>query len=253
MDHAENGIVDHDLDDRNVIPACSGKFIHVHAEASVTRNIDNRFARPCGLYAQRRTQPVSHGSQAARSEQLSGFFVAEILSRPHLVLADLSDDPCIPVCQAIDLFHDKRTGETVLIIVQRKLLCCFQTLGKPRRGLFLLQKQIEPLEDFVAVADHTDIHLDILIDLCRIYIDMDNLRSFRKLLCVPDHAVGESASYCHKQITAGYTQVRRFGPVHPEHAQIPFVTSVETALAHERIAHRSLDRIHHLLQFFGAA
>ncbi len=53
------------LNDRNIVSACSCKFIHVHSEASITCNIDTDLIRIAHLRTYYSAKTISHGSKAA--------------------------------------------------------------------------------------------------------------------------------------------------------------------------------------------
>ena len=115
-------VVDHNLDDRNIVSAGCCQFIQIHTETSVSGNIDTDLIRSAGLCTDAGPQPIAHRPETAGRKESSGLRILIILRRPHLMLSHIRGDHCLSLCQPVDLLYDIRTGQTALIVSQRILL-----------------------------------------------------------------------------------------------------------------------------------
>ena len=84
---------------------------------------------------------------------------------------------------------------------------------------------------------------DIFINLCGIYINMQNFCIFRKFRSISCYTITETCSCYNQQITFGNTKVGALRSMHSYHAGIKLVISVKGAFSHQGICHRSLDSV----------
>ena len=112
-------IVDDYLNDGNVVSARCGKFVHIHSEASVTRDIDTNLIRLADLRTDTCTKAVSHGSETAGGKEGARLCIPIILCRPHLMLSDICRNQCLTVCNPINFFYNVRPGKNILIVIKR--------------------------------------------------------------------------------------------------------------------------------------
>ena len=67
--------------------------------------------------------------------------------------------------------------------------------------------RVHAFQHFLDIANHTAVHHNIFIDFRRVYIYLDNLRIFRKGLCISHDTVTKPGAYGNQQITVGNSQV----------------------------------------------
>ena len=207
MHHAQHVIVHDDLDDRNIRPRCGRQLIQIHAEAAVPGDIDHRLVRHRALDAEGRPQSVSHRAESAGGEELMRLLVMEVLRRPHLILSDLRDNACVVLRQLLNLLHDERTGQAILIVMERKFRRKLLTVADPFLMVRLLDQRVEPDQNLPHISDHTGIDFDVLVDLRRIDIELDDLRILCKQPRIADDTVREPGSDREQKIAAGDRQV----------------------------------------------
>ena len=246
--HPQDRVVEHHLNDADIVPACGRQLIHVHPETAVPGNVHDNLVRQRRLHADGCSQAVAHRAEAAGSKQLPGLLIAIILCRPHLVLSHFRDDLCISLRQPVDLLHDEGAGQPSFIIPERIQPCQLHALLYPLLMILRADQRIEALEHFIAVSGNAHIHLDILVDLSRVDIDLNDPGLLRKGTRVADDPVREPAAHRNQQVAVGYRQVRRLRAVHPQHAKIQRVIAVKRALSHQRITDRRVQVVRQLLQ-----
>ena len=120
-------VVDDQFDHRDIVTGSCSNLVHVHTEAAVTCNVDDRLILAAHFSANRSAQAVSHGSQSAGSKESSRLTVFIILGSPHLVLSNLGYDHSVPAGHFIYSLDNERTGQYVLVIAQR--IHIFHTLN----------------------------------------------------------------------------------------------------------------------------
>ena len=98
-------VIEHYLNHRNIISHQRGYFIHIHAEASVSRHVDDRFIRTAAFCSHGGAQSVSHGSQPSGSDQRSGNRIFKILGRPHLMLSHIGTDQGISARNTVNFLY----------------------------------------------------------------------------------------------------------------------------------------------------
>ncbi len=164
-------------------------------------------------------------------------FVFIILCRPHLMLSNLGTDERIALGQLVDLFHDIRTGQTVLddsgagtclSCAQCWLIHSSWFIGS-RRALNL-RRTI--LTSPITLASS----VDIFVDLRRIDIDLKNLCIACKLVRIAGNTVTEAGAYHDQEITLTHPKVGCLGSVHTEHTGIKVISSVKCTLSHQESA-----------------
>ena len=107
-DHSEYMVIDNHFNQRKLLSGCCCKFIHIHAETSVSRNIDHLLIRICSLCTNCSAKTIPHRTKTSGCQQGSWFTVFKILCSPHLMLTDFRDHNGI-FCHLIDLCDHKRT------------------------------------------------------------------------------------------------------------------------------------------------
>ena len=234
-------IVDDNLNDWNIVTGCRCKFIHIHTETAITCNIDDRFIRSCSLCSQSCAKAVSHRSQSTRSQKLTRLAVFIILCCPHLMLANLSGDDRITFGHTVDLFYHIRSCQAIQIVFQREFQLQFFNMLYPLFVVILTDHRIEALQYFLHIADHTGCGSDILVDLCRIYIDLQHLGILCKFCRITKYTITETGTYRNQKIAVSYTKVCIFGSMHTQHTCIQRMFSGKCSFTHQSVTYRRID------------
>ncbi len=174
-----------------------------------------------------------------------------VLSGPHLMLTDLRTDNRIPFGRLVNLFHDIRACQSLFVIFQREPDFQVINKGAPFFVIFLLKKGIQSFQNFFYIPDHTCGHQNIFIDLCRVYVDLQDFCMGCKTGGIPEHPVTETRSNGHQQITFGYAKIGVLGAMHAQHSGIEGMFSAESTFSHQRIAHRSIQLLRKHKQLLG--
>ena len=90
--------------------------------------------------------------------------------------------------------------------------------------------------------------MDVLIDLCLVNVNLQNLRLCRKLLRASRDAIGKARADHHEQIAVRNRVVRSLGAVHADHARVEPVVLVEGSLSHQGAADRRIKLMGKALQ-----
>ena len=246
-------VIDHHLYNGNIVAACRCKFIHVHTETSVSRNVDAQLIRLSKLGPDTGPQAIAHGSQAAGGKKSAWLRVAVILRRPHLMLSHIRGYQRLSMRHFVNGFHDIRTGQTGIVVFQRVFRFQFGNLLHPFAVFLLCKPFIQILQYPFQIPHKTHISPDIFIDFRRICIHMDNIGIFRKFFGISDHTVRKPGAKGNQQVTAAYSQIGCFGPVHANHTGITLTPAIKSTFPHQRIAYRRIDQLrkfrHFLISF----
>ena len=98
--HAQALVVENELLHRQAVLYSSSHLLHVHQPGGFAGNVDHQRVRMCHLRADRGWEAITHGAEAAGGHKPVWILKAQILRRPHLVLADLGGDIAITaLCQ----------------------------------------------------------------------------------------------------------------------------------------------------------
>src|SRR3546814_11567095 len=80
--------------------------LDVHQDRRLACNVDDKRIGVADLRADRGRQAIAHGAEAAGGQPFVGAFKAEMLRRPHLMLADLRSEErrvgkeCVSTCRS---------------------------------------------------------------------------------------------------------------------------------------------------------
>ena len=105
------------------------------------------------------------------------------------MLSHVRRDDGVAAGYPVDLFHNVRTGERPLVIVQRIFplqfcdMCHPLFMGLP--GKLFVQLR----EHFLQIPHKRNVCLDVFVDLRRIHVDMQHLRVLREFLRISHHPV----------------------------------------------------------------
>ena len=190
--HAQNAVVNNDLDQGQMLPHSRRDLIHVHAEAAVAGNVDYLLVRAADLRSDSRSQTITHSSQSAGSQKLARAMKAVILGRPHLVLSHFRHNNSVSLRLLTDLLDQIGAGEPGLVIGQRKALFGLFHFPLPVRVLTRLQEAIQCHKNFSDISNDIRIDHNILVNLGGIDIDVENFSVPGKGLGISDHTIRET-------------------------------------------------------------
>ena len=106
------------------------------------------------------------------------------------------------------------------------------------------------LQDCFNITYYPKIDHDILIHLCRINVNLKNLRIFCKCCSISGYTVTESCSCYDQKITFTYSKVRCLCSMHSEHSGISLISSRESSFPHQRICYRCIYLLCKFIKFF---
>ena len=89
--HTENLVVKNHGYYRQIIADCGARLIHIHMERAVARDMYNSPIGERNLGANCRSVAVAHSAETAACQKRTRIGMLQILSRPHLVLADIGN------------------------------------------------------------------------------------------------------------------------------------------------------------------
>ena len=111
------------------------------------------------------------------------------------MLSHLSDNDRVALGHLIDRLYDKRSGEHVLVITQRIHILHALNMRNPLIMVNGVKACVELAQDYLHIADDAGIHLNVLIDLSRVDIQLEYLCIPGKLGSIAGHAVTEPGSH----------------------------------------------------------
>lgn len=232
--HSKYMVIDDNLDDRNVISRSRSDLIHIHTETAVTGDIDHRFIRAANLCSDCSSKTISHRTKTAGGQKLMGLLIFIILGSPHLMLSDFCDDQGISFCDPVKLFHHIGCSQTCRIVFQRELILIALDVFYPfLMGIFFHFRK-ETFQHFFYITDNRSVYYHVLIDLCRIHIDLKDFGIFCKFGYFSYHTVTETGADDDQKVTVRHTKVGSLGSVHTDHTtgeSLP-VWENEKALGH---------------------
>ena len=169
----------------------------------------------------------------------------QVLHRPHLVLADARrpDDVARP---AVSSWSVSRTScgfsaSPLDAVAERELVPPVGELAQPRLGTGQSARRVECAqlacevgEHLLERADHGDVRLAELSDLCGVDVEVDDRRARRERRELARHAVVEAGADRDEEVALVQAPVRPLRAVHAGPAEVELVRLGERALAHER-------------------
>ncbi len=236
-DHAQYLIVEDDGDDGQLVADCGTGLIEVHMEGAVAGEHDHPLVpAQCHLCADGGTVAKAHGAQAAAGDEAPALGVADVLCRPHLVLAHVGDVYGLGAALVADLADDLM-GHQAGGIGHRVVILCLPLADHLHPvGMFLLLNHGEhPLQHVSGVTHDGEVNIHILAHLAGVDIDLDNGGVLCKRFGVQGHTVGEAGTHCQQNVTVGYSPVGGVAAMHTHHADVHGVAVGHDACGHQGI------------------
>lgn len=233
--HAEAPVVDNERDDGQFEPCNRVELVARHLDAAVAGHVNEAAvfavvelcAHGCG-------QAEAHRAKAARSQPRARLLDGEVQRGPHLMLADVSRIGVFFTLRALaDLMHGPRHGQAVLVVIVGIGFAPFVNLRPPvcqARVCLVLHQQRK--NDF-HIAGKAETVGDVLIDFCRVNVDVNELRVLRVLVEVAGLTVRKAAADSNDEVGRANCVVRGFFAVHAGKAQGLRMGARNGAKAHE--------------------
>ena len=169
------------------------------------------------------------------------------------MLAHIGDDDGVALCDLPHLFNDKLRLDSAFLhdVGERVFFLPSLDSFQPVAGLALLDDLVELSEYILHVADDRDIHLDVLMDGARVYVDMNDPGLRREGGDLPRDAVIETGADSDNQVRIHDGVVGVECPVHAEHPERQLVSFGECPQPRECRGHRYPRFCGERLQFPG--
>ena len=206
----------------------------------------------CHLGTDGRTIAEAHGAQAAAGDEAAALGVADVLGRPHLVLAHVGDIHGLGAALAAHLADDLM-GHQAGGVGHGVVILCLPLPDHlhPVRVLCLLDEGEHPPQHIGGIAHDGQIHIHILAQLAGVDIDLDDGGIFGKGLGVQGHAVGKAGAQCDQHIAVGHGPVGGVAAVHADHADVHGVAVGHDACSHQGVGGRDLRFVDQIPQGAG--
>ena len=167
------------------------------------------------------------------------------------MLTDVCDDDRIVLCELVELFDDHGTGQPVFVVEKRIFGLHLANLLHPLVVVLRHELFVEIVQDILQVSDDGLMHFDILIDLCGIDINVDDLGAGRKLIGISDHAVRKARAHRNQKVAFTDAEIGSLGAVHTDHAGIVGIMPVKSTFSHQCVAHGCINEFHKFLELFA--
>ena len=256
--HTEAFVVQDELFHRQVELHRGAQFLHVHQPRRLTRHIDHQRVRMAHLHADGRRKAVAHRAQTPGGHPAVRVLKAEILRRPHLVLAHFGTNVAvvIPGQRLKPLQRVLRLdGLALLLEVQAVDRFPFLDLRPPlgHGGLVrLATARLPDLENVFEhvghIADNRNVGLDHLVDRRRIDVDMRLFRFGAERIEPSGDAVVKPGANVDHQIAIVHRHVGLIETVHAQHAHPVLARGRVGAKAHKGRRDRKARCLHQLAQ-----
>ena len=122
-----------------------------------------------------------------------------------------------------------------MIISQRIFGFHLLDMLDPLRMLFFWDHFQKSAENFSYISDHRRIYHNILIDFCRIDIDLQDLCLFCKGLGISCDTITETCAQNDQKVALCHTEVGSLSSMHTEHACIQRILSGKSSLTHQTV------------------
>ena len=252
--HAKHLIVEDDRDDGQLVADSSAGFVEVHVEGAVAGEHDHPLvAAQRHLCADGCAVTEAHGAEAAAGDEAAALGVADVLCRPHLVLAHIGDVDRLGAALVADLADDLM-GHQAGGVGYRVVILCLPLVDHlhPVGMLFLLDHREHGVQHIGGVAHDGKVNIHVLAQLAGVDVDLDDGRILGEGLGVQGHTVGEAGTHRNKDITVGHRPVRGVAAVHTHHADVHRVAVRHDACGHQGISGRDLSLFQKVTQGLAA-
>ena len=206
--------------------------------------------RHANLCTDCRTIAITHGTQAAGGQEGTRLAPSGELCCPHLMLSNICCYNVILAQQLIDLAHQLVRTKDSIIILRLVIHTSLPVLDLflPRRMVCTMNQRHQRFQYVICITDNAVRNADILIDLRRVDIHLDNLCAGCKITHLGCHTVRETGTQCNNQIRLVYCPAGGNPAMHTNQAQIQRVCRIQCANAHQGMACRHIGTMHKLAE-----
>ncbi len=176
----------------------------------------------------------------------------EELGGPDLVLADLGDHESAFRQNLLKRLEDLLAPLVLAFDPDRKpFFVGIHLIHPPIGGNLLVDSSVELLQNDPDIPDDSDGGGDVLVDLRRVHIDVDNVCSPGERGRFADDPVAEARADHNQQVAHRDDHVGDLRPVHSDHPRIACAGRRNRSDPHHRSAHRSIDLFDELGKLFA--
>ena len=165
----------------------------------------------------------------------------EVLNGPHLVLAHVGGHDGVLRADLGDGVQNLLGGHDGAVLVVLGLGGEGEDVLLPLAVVVLGNLPVQQLQHLLGAADDVVVGLHVLVDLCPVNVNVDNLGLAGKGGGLQSHTVGEAAAHSDEQVAAVAGHVGGLGAVHADHAGGQGVTAGNAAGAHQGDGHGGVD------------
>ena len=248
--HTQHGIVEDDRDDGQLVADGGAGLVQVHMEGTVTGEHDHTLVPAKGhLGTDCGTVAKAHGAQAAAGDETAALGVAQVLGRPHLVLAHIGDVYGLRAALVAHLTDDLM-GHQVGGVGHRVVILCLPLVDHlhPVGVLCLFDLRQHGLQHIGGIAHDGQVHFHILAQLAGVDVDLDDGGILGKSLGVQRHTVREAGTHRDQHVTVGHSPVGGVTAVHAQHADVHGVAVRHHTGRHQGVGGRDLGLVQQIPQ-----
>ena len=249
-DHPELLVVEQRDLDRDVVGDEGHQLLERHLEAAVAGDRPGLAVGPAERRAHRRRHGEAHRPEAARADVAVRVAEARVAGQPHLVLADVGDVGRLVVGQLADPLDDVVGRQQPVAPGARAVPARGDRVGLPlgelgevvgpRRRVDRIDEPGQRLQDALGVADDRHLDRDVLADLGRVDVGVDDPGVRRVGPDVAGHPVVEAHPDGDQQVGALDRPVDVLPAVHPHVAVGQRMRLVDDADPEQRPGDRDL-------------
>ena len=195
----------------------------------------------------------AHGAEAAAGDEAAALGVADVLCRPHLVLAHIGNVDRLGAALVADLADDLM-GHQAGGVGYRVVILCLPLVDHlhPVGMLLILDHREHGVQHIGGITHDGKVNIHVLAQLAGVDVDLDDGRILGEGLGVQGHAVGEAGAHRDKDIAVGHRPVRGVAAVHTHHADVHRVAVRHDACGHQSIGGRDLSLFQKVTQGLAA-
>ena len=182
------------------------------------------FVRVAHLCTYCRAVSESHSSETAAGNEVSRVSLFYILSSPHLVLSDISNEYGFSVGVVTHKFYDILRIRTCAVVFysHRMLAVPVHDFCNPFPMLCAIDLWKYHLKGVFAITYDTFTYIYIFVYFTFVYVYLQYFCFFAETFRVEGNSVTETAAYSQYHVCFGYGFICCVGTMHSYHSQISF-------------------------------
>ena len=195
------------------------------------------------------TVAKAHGAQTAAGDKAAALGVAQVLCRPHLVLAHIGHIHGFGAALVAHL-ADHLMGHQAGGVGHRVVILCLPLMDHlhPVGMLLFLDLRQHGVQHVSGIAHDGKVDLHILAQLTGIDVDLDDGGVLCKGLGVQGHTVREAGAHRDQHVAVGHGTIGGVTAVHTHHANVHRVAVGHNACGHQGVGGRDLCLVQQITQ-----